>query len=252
MIIFRLLSLVFLLAGLVVVVGGGWLLMGNKLVIPENAAFGPQAEAVERVLPAEASAPAASSEAPASDGTFRPQMMPNARTFATADPISDMREVPIAYAAPEQAQFARAFEVTVAIDATGDDSAADVLPGDTRQVEDMALVTEKVRASISGSAFDITPISPETQIISDQTENIWRWKAVPRSTGQQELVVELFGFRGDDAVPIRTYRDSVSIEVSRVGQVIALAEQANPIAVFLGGVGSVLAGFFGFVRFFRS
>lgn len=272
MFIIRLISFILFLAGLAVVAAGGWLLMGNRLEIPANPMFGPQAEMVERTLPADGIAPAAapieadsaetaaepkgkSSGAPtasskASDG-FQVQMLPSSRGFSTADPLDDLREVPIAYAAPEKAQFARPFEVTVAIDATEEADPAAVLPSGTRQVEDTARVTEKVRATISGAAFDIETITPDTQIISDQAVNVWRWKVTPRNAGSQELVVELFGFRGEDALPIRTYRDSVTIEVTRVGQVIALAEQANPVAVFLGGVGSVLAGFFGFVRLFR-
>lgn len=266
MIIFRLLSLFFTMCGLAVVVTAAWLLMGNKLEIPDSEVFGDTPDIVERYLPTEprqeASAGAAplpsargfgSSASGASDEAFSPQMMPAARSAqADAGGVADtMREVPIAYAAPQSAQFARPFDVSIAIDATGDDTAADALPSGSEITEDTALVTERLRASISGSAFNIEALSPEIQRLSSTTENVWRWRVTPREAGEQELAVELFGFDGEDALPIRTYRDTVAVEVTRVGQAIAIAEDANPIAMLLGGIGSVLAGFFGFVGFFR-
>ena len=281
MFIIRLISFLILLAGLVAVAAGGWLLLGNKLTIPESALFGAPTELVEQTLPpaepvagarsfpeivSEAAEAIEAPENPLSLGKVSPpsissksegfqvQMMPNARGFGApaADPLDAMKEVPIAYSAPEKAQFARSFEVTVAIDGTGSGSAVDALPSGTRQIEDTALVTEKVSVSISGSSFDIESLSQDPQILSDQAKNVWRWKVTPRAVGNQELAVDIYGFKDDAAVPIRTYSGQVNIEVSAVGQVIALAEQANPVAVFLGGVGSVLAGFFGFIRLFRS
>ena len=53
MIIFRLLSLIFTLCGLAVLVAAVWLLMGNKLEIPANNAFGEMPEAVTRTLAGE-------------------------------------------------------------------------------------------------------------------------------------------------------------------------------------------------------
>ncbi len=266
MIIFRLLSLFFTLCGLAVVVTAAWLLMGNRLEIPDSDVFGDKPDIIERYLPTEPRREAAVRAAPmpsargfgtssgTADEAFSPQMMPGARsTEAAATSVADtMREVPIAYAAPQSAQFARPFDVSIAIDGTGDDSAADALPSGSEITEDTALVTERVRASISGSAFNIEALSPEIQKLSPMTENVWRWRVTPREAGEQELAVELFGFDGEDALPIRTYRDTVSVEVTRVGQAIAIAEDANPIAMLLGGIGSVLAGFFGFVGFFRK
>ncbi|MEO1100796.1 MAG: hypothetical protein AAFW65_03025 [Pseudomonadota bacterium] len=266
MIIFRLLSLFFTMCGLAVVITAAWLLMGNKLEIPDSEVFGESPDIVERYLPTEPRREAAAGAAPmasargfgsssgAGDEAFSPQMMPAARSAeAAATNVADtMREVPIAYAAPQSAQFARPFDVSIAIDATGDDTAADALPSGSEITEDTALVTERLRASISGSAFNIEALSPEIQKLSSTTENVWRWRVTPREAGEQELAVELFGFDGEDALPIRTYRDTVAVEVTRVGQAIAIAEDANPIAMLLGGIGSVLAGFFGFVGFFRK
>ena len=170
---------------------------------------------------------------------------------STDDFLASLRTVPIAHETPKGAQFGRPFTVTVALDATGDNSATDSLPGTGNIVEGEAQISDTVQALVSGEAFKVEAITPATQRISPLTENVWRWKVTPTAVGNQELVIELFALMGDEALPLRTFRDSVQVEVSRIGQAIALAQSISPITVVAGGVGSLLAGLFGFVGFFR-
>ena len=170
---------------------------------------------------------------------------------ATDDFMSSLRTVPIAHETPKQAVFGRPFTVTVALDATGDDSAADALSGTGNIVEAEARVSNTVQALVSGEAFNVEEITPRTQRISPLTENVWRWKVTPQAVGNQELVIELFAVMGSEALPLRTFRDSVEVDVSRIGQAIALAQSISPITVVAGGIGSMLAGMFGFISFFR-
>jgi hypothetical protein len=51
-------------------------------------------------------------------------------------------------------------------------------------------------------------------------------------------------------VPLRTFRDTVTVEVSGINRAIAFADQANPLFVLLGGLGSAVAGLIGVFRFF--
>ena len=170
---------------------------------------------------------------------------------ADSDFMSSLRTVPIAHETPKSAQFGRAFTVTVAIDATGDGTATDALPGEGNIVEGMADVSSSVQAQLSGQAFDIEIITPATQRLSPLTENVWRWKVTPKEVGSQVLVIELFALMGTEALPLRTFRDSVDVEVSRIGQAIAIAKSVSPITVVAGGIGSLLAGLFGLISFFR-
>lgn len=170
---------------------------------------------------------------------------------ADSDFMSSLRTVPIAHETPKSAQFGRAFTVTVAIDATGDSTATDALPGTGNIVEGEADVSSSVQAQLSGQAFDIEIITPATQRLSPLTENVWRWKVTPTEVGSQELVIELFALIGTEALPLRTFRDSVEVEVSRIGQAIAIAKSVSPITVVAGGIGSLLAGLFGLISFFR-
>ena len=141
--------------------------------------------------------------------------------------------------------------MTVALDATGDDSATDSLPGTGNIGEGEAQVSDTVQAVVSGEAFRVEAITPNVQRISPLTENVWRWRVTPTAVGNQDLVIELFALMGDEALPLRTFRDSVEVKVSRIGQAVAFAQSISPITVVAGGIGSMLAGMFGFIGFFR-
>lgn len=180
-----------------------------------------------------------------------PDDMFDVAAASTDEFLGSLRTVPIAHETPKRAMFGRPFTVTVSLDATGDDSAVDSLPGTGNIVEGEAQISSTVRALVTGEAFSVQDITPETQRISPLTENVWRWKVTPMAVGNQELVIELFALMDQEALPLRTFRDSVEVEVSRIGQAVALAQSISPITVVAGGIGSLLAGLFGFVSFFR-
>lgn len=167
------------------------------------------------------------------------------------DMMSALRTVPIAHETPSKAQFGREFTVTLAVDATGDDTATDALSGRGNVVEGEAQISSSMTALVSGETFEVRAITPETQLISPVTENVWRWKVTPTAVGSQELVIELFANLDGQALPLRTFRDEVQVDVSRIGQAIAIAKSVSPITVVAGGIGSLLAGLFGFVGFIR-
>ena len=127
---------------------------------------------------------------------FMPSMQPDNDMLtvesANSDFVNTLREVPIAHETPGTARFGRAFEVTVAVDGTGGDSAVDALPGEGNVVESLAMISADVRATLSGDAFQIEPLTPMVQTISPITENVWRWNAIPLETGRQNLTIEVF------------------------------------------------------------
>ncbi|GAB5457244.1 MAG: hypothetical protein Hens3KO_02740 [Henriciella sp.] len=172
-------------------------------------------------------------------------------TSAGEGMLDRLRTVPIAHETPSNAKFGRPFQVTVAIDATGDTTAADALPGTGNIVEGEAQVSSKVMAALSGERFDIEPVTPMTQTVSPLTENVWRWRVTPTEVGGHELVIELFAMEGDDALPVRTFRDKVEVQVSQIGQIIATIDSVSPVTMVVGGIGSFLAGLIGLVRLFK-
>jgi hypothetical protein len=161
-----------------------------------------------------------------------------------------LRTVPVAHETPTSAEYKRAFNVTFAIDATGDSTAADALPGRGVIEEGEAKVSERVEVRLSGAGFDIAQASPPIQLLSPLTENTWRWSVTPLTAGDHDLTFEIFAIDSDSVTPLRTYRDTVTVKVSGLNLAIAFADQANPLFVLLGGLGSALAGLFGAMRFF--
>jgi hypothetical protein len=164
--------------------------------------------------------------------------------------MESLQTVPVAHETPKSAEYKRAFDVTFAIDATGDDTAVDALPGRGNIVTGEAQVSDRVEARVSGANFEIVPMSPGVQSLSPLTENVWRWSVMPLSAGDHDLVFEIYAIDQDSVVPLRTFRDTVTVQVSGINRAIAFADQANPLFVLLGGLGSAIAGLLGAVKFF--
>jgi len=246
----RLLSFLLILIGAGALAYGGYQYMNPE---PETAEMSASAPPGSNGFDME-SAPVIAGSKPNSSATSKSNSGADEMfgvASSTDDFLSSLRTVPIAHETPKGAQFGRPFTVTVSLDATGDDSATDSLPGTGNIVEAEAQVSDTVQALVSGEAFKVEAITPATQRISPLTENVWRWKVTPTAVGNQELVIELFALMDNEALPLRTFRDSVQVEVSRIGQAIALAQSVSPITVVAGGIGSLFAGLFGFIGFFR-
>jgi len=245
---FRFLSILLILVGLGALVFGGYQYFQSQQAPERKAAASAPSESFgfdTAESPVAASPRGTPPAAAASDDEF----------FGVAsvggDVMGALRTVPVAHETPSKAQFGREFTVTLAVDATGDDTAIDALLGTGNVVEGEAQISSSMIAMVSGEAFDVRAITPETQLISPVTENVWRWKVTPTAVGSQELVIELFANLDGQALPLRTFRDEVEVDVSRIGQAIAIARSVSPITVVAGGIGSLLAGLFGFVGFFR-
>lgn len=229
---FRLISIVLIIGGLIAAGYGGLQMATPKYDQPEAPSV------------AAAAMPSKPSFEADDDDVF-------SITSVGDDFLSSLQTVPIAHELPTKARFGLPFDVTVAIDGTGDTTAADALPGTGTITEGEAKVSATVMAALSGDAFRIEAVTPMTQALSPLTENVWRWRVTPTSTGTQILRIELFALKGENAMPVRTFQDNVEVEVSRVGQVVAVVDSFSPLAVVLGGIGSLLGGLFGFLRFFR-
>lgn len=171
-------------------------------------------------------------------------------TAASPSFIDTLRTVPIAHETPRNAEYKRPFDVTFAIDATGDDTAVDAMPGRGVIVSGEASVSDEVEVRLSGASFSILSTSPPIQSLSPVTENTWRWSVTPLTAGNHDLVFEVFAMEDDNTIPLRTFRDTVTVKVTGLNRAIAFADQANPLFVLLGGLGSAIAGLFGAIKFF--
>ena len=167
-------------------------------------------------------------------------------------------QVPIAYKTPSNAAFNAPFTVELAINAqdgaeTATGGITSTGPGTVR--EETVAVSDTVVAKLVGvdEAFIIEAESEKPQRLSKSTESVWRWKVTPTKTGPQVLNFEIWAVHPDNTEErLRTFNDTVTVEVSRIGQAMFLAQQYNPIVVIFAGIGSLLAGLFGVLRFFRG
>lgn len=164
--------------------------------------------------------------------------------------LESLRTVPIAHQTPREVEYMRPFDVVLAIDATGDDDATDSLSGTAVVVQDEAKVSDTVEVRLIGAKFEIEDSSPMRQKLSPVTENTWRWSVTPLTTGEHDLVFEIFAIDQDSVTPLRTFSDRVTVQVSGLNKAIAMANEANPIFVLLGGIGSALGGLWGTLKFF--
>ena len=267
----RLVSILFLLLGLVVAAYGGARLAGIDLSpyglgpvqVPApvlvEAAPAPSSASVE-AAPVEPMTAPITSQANKSNRTAN---APEPRFNQSFDNVAQSEEtnsaqfierlynVPVAYETPKAAAYRKPFDVTFAVDATGDDTAVDALPGaDTNIVETSAKISDRIKANLVGSAFEIKLQSPDVQRVSLLEENVWRWHVTPIEVGQHALILELFALEDGEAIPVRTLNDKIEVSVSAFQRAVSFADHANPLFVVLGGIGSAIGGFFGFFRFF--
>lgn len=192
------------------------------------------------------------SEAAGTEAMAGIEVTPDVMAPAPSDAfLNNLKTVPVAHETPTTAEYKRPFEAVLAIDATGDSTAVDALPGHGNISEGSAQVSKTVEARLSGSGFAIKAMTPEQQTISPLTENTWRWSVTPLTAGNQELTFDIYAIDDGPAVPLRTFHNTVTVQVTGINRAIAFADQANPLAVFLGGIGSVLAGLFGAIKFVR-
>lgn len=240
----RFISLILFLGGLAAVAFGGW----NYLQTTSDKGLG-QADSEPMVVSGSRTVELPPTMPP---GMAESLVGTESAQGAARGLIDQLQEVPIAYEAPSDARMGEKLDITLAVDATGAASAIDALPGRGTITEDSARVSDRIMARLTGSGFEIEMTSPETQTLSPLETNTWRWEVSAQKAGDQDLTLEIFALIEGEALPVRTFRDTVTVEVSAVQQVIQLAASANPLFVILGGLGSLIAGFAGLARLFKG
>lgn len=167
-----------------------------------------------------------------------------ARAQAQLDQELDaLRAYPIAYETPATAIAGTAFDVTLAIDGTGDNSAIEGLPGKDVIVESEALLSRDVEASLSGAAFDIRMTTSPRQTLSPVRESVWRWSVTPLSAGEHNLFLEIHALIGpDQTMLLESYADLISVSVAETPKDSNRAEDLRTYISILGGIISILLG----------
>ncbi|MGD2134209.1 MAG: hypothetical protein PVI23_15570 [Maricaulaceae bacterium] len=239
-IIRKLLSLIFLIAGLGVL---GWAGLRYSDVISFDELSEPSFVASAFNAPPPGAATAEAAAAPAARSL--------SADSADAPSPEDVRELPIHYNRPSQMGLERPTTVSLVVDATGEGEGAALLEGFVGEIiSGQAELTPNVSATLTGPGFDVEAQSPLQQRLSDQTENIWTWQVTPTQEGEQVLTLQIYSHPGDAgaAQPVAAYTDRITVHVSRFGLILALANRADPLIGVAAGSVSLLLALFGILR----
>jgi hypothetical protein len=171
---------------------------------------------------------------------------------AAAEAAADaVRTAQIRYNAPATMQLNMPINLRLAIDASGMEDLESVLedlPGEIRSGE--AELTSQVTATLTGTGFDIRPLKPARQVLTEERPSTWQWEVTPRVEGRHTLVLEVFAHPGggDAAASVREFRDEITVEVTPLSKVLHFAQTADPLVGVGGGAVSLALALFGLFR----
>lgn len=87
-----------------------------------------------------------------------------------------------------------------------------------RVIEAEVRFYERMRAELTGSAFEIVPILSQTQAVRTTGDTSWEWEVTPRSSGKHQLRLNLYALVSvdDESTPlmIHTYKHTMNVYVT--------------------------------------
>jgi hypothetical protein len=102
-----------------------------------------------------------------------------------------------------------------------------------------ATLTDVMRAHLGGAGFEITPQSPDTQVISARRETAWTWQVRPLREGRLELFLTLDAMYRIDGVErwasVRQLSDTIRVSVSADSSAAREAARRRALRVGIGG-----------------
>ena len=170
--------------------------------------------------------------------------------FADVQALNLLRALPISHEVPSTAQIDREFTVELVVDASRDQELNEIVGGVSPEAAEALQDLPSIQVVASGEAFTVEWITPPIQRLSSTTENVWRWRVTPNSMGRQEHLIEVFAYYGPEVLPIRTFRDSVNVEVSITGQALRSARSLGPLTIIAGLIGFLVIVLLG-IRLYR-
>lgn len=133
----------------------------------------------------------------------------------------------------------------------------DALPGET--VEYAPIVGRSMRAELSGAGFDITPLSPASQGVFEDSVTTWEWQVIARTGGARSLTlktyVEYCNAEGEcEQLRSTTHNHQVEVTVGLMGRLQAFLGGSIWRQLLVGamGAGLALAAWLGMRAVFRK
>lgn len=133
--------------------------------------------------------------------------------------LAQMEEGRLLYNPPATMEFAQPERVEARITLNPAEPLEEGLEGSGVPVEETLPVATFMKVRLTGSGFDILPLSSEEQIVAGDTFTQWSWDVTPRSTGSQNLVlvvtarVKIPDF-GEESKDIQVVERQIEVQVS--------------------------------------
>lgn len=162
--------------------------------------------------------------------------------------MSSLERRAAAYNRPTEMRLNRPVDVSFVIDATAAPNPTAPLEGFPGSVIETEIeTTDRVVATLTGVNFTVESQTLERQVLSPFQANRWQWQVTPTADGEQVLILEVFAFPAgsEDALPIRTYRDRISVAVEDQEKIVNFARSWQPVVALIAAVLSGLVAGFG-------
>ncbi len=238
-IIRKLLSLIFSVAAIGLLIWAGMRFSDEQLIAANTAPV------IERMAAAVEIASATS--APTAARAF-----PGGFAAAAERAAPTLESVPIAYNRPTEMRLGRAADVRMIIDSSGTTDLQAALEGFIGEIiESEAEVSSRVSAHLSGrDGLEVRPLTPELQELDPAGSNTWQWNVIPKKSGARTMELSIYAYPADSdtARPVRTYTDTITVDVQTMDHVYAFAQTSEPVVGFAAGGASLLLAVWTFFR----
>ncbi len=109
-----------------------------------------------------------------------------------ADALQSMAWGSIAFNNPEVLSYGQTEVVQLVLSETKTENQLLSIISESGQRESYIVrVADEMEARLTGSAFEIMPITPETQIVNASDVTEWKWEIEPKKIGEQKLFLTL-------------------------------------------------------------
>jgi hypothetical protein len=235
----KILSLLFSVAAIGLLIWAGMRLSDEQL-IAANTAPEPARVVSEVGIASAVSAPTETRALPGGRAAAAPQAAPS------------LDSVPIAYNRPTEMRLGRAADVRMVIDSSGTTDLQAALEGFIGDIiESEAEVTSRVSAHLSGrDGLEIRPLTPEMQELDPAGSNTWQWNVIPKKSGSRTMELSIYAYPSGDAAarPVRTFTDTITVNVQTIDHLYAFAQTSEPVVGFVAAGASFLLAVWTFFR----
>jgi hypothetical protein len=127
--------------------------------------------------------------------------------------------------------------------------------GDDQQITGQASLSSDMVATLDGSEFRISRITPEEQPIAEGAETVWSWDVTANNAGEKELEIVLYALLplNDKILRVRvnSYSQTITVEVRQktldewLRAISDDVGQVKGIVLAIVGAGTAVLGWFG-------